>query len=282
VEPGTKDFGLAPVTTLLESTGASREFESQVLSVEPIMGDAVLLTVSVPSAVLTHLQPGQFFNIVTRFSGSFDPLLRRPYSVYRAHREPPALTFLVRPFGRGSAWLAERLPGERLGMLGPLGNSFIVPSRAQRLLMIGGGVGVAPLVMLSDEAASRNLDVVFVMGAANEAGLLAASELSDRIEYVVATDDGSRGHRGLATDLVRDFVQWADQIFACGPEPMYRTLRAVLEPLRTNRKPSVQISVERGMACGLGASLGCVVETTHGMIASCVKGPVFELDEILL
>ena len=282
MEPGTKDFGLAPVTTLLESTGASREFESQVLSVEPIMGDAVLLTVSVPSAVLTHLQPGQFFNIVTRFSGSFDPLLRRPYSVYRAHREPPALTFLVRPFGRGSAWLAERLPGERLGMLGPLGNSFIVPSRAQRLLMIGGGVGVAPLVMLSDEAASRNLDVVFVMGAANEAGLLAASELSDRIEYVVATDDGSRGHRGLATDLVRDFVQWADQIFACGPEPMYRTLRAVLEPLRTNRKPTVQISVERGMACGLGACLGCVVETTHGMIASCVKGPVFELDEILL
>jgi dihydroorotate dehydrogenase electron transfer subunit len=282
VEPGTKDFGLAPVTTLLERTGASREFESQVLSVEPIMGDAVLLTVSVPSAVLTHLQPGQFFNIVTRFSGSFDPLLRRPYSVYRAHREPPALTFLVRPFGRGSAWLAERLPGERLGMLGPLGNSFTIPSRAQRLLMIGGGVGVAPLVMLSDEAAARNLDVVFVMGAANEAGLLAASELSNGIEYVVATDDGSRGHRGLATEVVGEFVQWADQIFACGPEPMYRTLRAVIEPLRINRKPGVQISVERGMACGLGACLGCVVETTHGMIASCVQGPVFELDEVLL
>ena len=82
--------------------------------------------------------------------------------------------------------------------------------------------------------------------------------------------------------MVRDFVQWADQIFACGPEPMYRTLRAVLEPQRINRKPSVQVSVERGMACGLGACLGCVVETTHGMIASCVKGPVFELDEILL
>ena len=279
---GTKDFGLAPVTTSLEKTGASREFESRVLSVEPIMGDAVLLTVSAPSAMLSHLRPGQFFNIVTRFPGSFDPLLRRPYSVYRAHPDPSALTFLVRPFGRGSAWLAERVPGERLGMLGPLGNSFTVPSRAQRLLMVGGGVGVAPLVMLADEAASRNLDVVFVMGAANEAGLLAAAELSDRIEYVVATDDGSRGHRGLATDLIRDFVQWADQIFACGPEPMYRTLRAVLEPLRVNRKPGVQISVERGMACGLGACLGCVVETTHGMIASCVKGPVFDLDEILL
>jgi dihydroorotate dehydrogenase electron transfer subunit len=280
--PGTKDVSLAPVTSVMGKTGASREFESEVLSVEPIMGDAVLLTVSAPSVVLSHLQPGQFFNIVTRFSGSFDPLLRRPYSVYRSHGDPSALTFLVRPFGRGSAWLADRLPGERLGMLGPLGNSFSIPNRAQRLLMIGGGVGVAPLVMLSDEAAAKNLDVVFVMGAANETGLLAASELADRVEYLVATDDGSRGHHGLATEVVRDFVQWADQIYACGPEPMYRTLRAVVEPLRINRKPSVQISVERGMACGLGACLGCVVETTHGMIASCVKGPVFELDEIIL
>ena len=273
---------MAPVTTLIEKTGASREFESQVLSVEPIMGDAVLLTASAPSAVLSHLLPGQFFNIVTRFSGSFDPLLRRPYSVYRARHDPPSLTFLVRPFGRGSAWLAERLPGERLGMLGPLGNSFAIPNRAQRLLMIGGGVGVAPLVMLADEAATRKLDVVFIMGAANEAGLLSASELPGPVEYLVATDDGSRGHHGLATEVVRDFVQWADQVYACGPEPMYRTLRAVLEPLRVNRKPGVQVSVERGMACGLGACLGCVVETTRGMIASCVKGPVFELDEIVL
>ncbi len=279
---GKEELRLPAVTSWPESSGASGDFESQVLSVEPIMGDAILLTVSVPTRVLSHLQPGQFFNIVTRFPGSFDPLLRRPYSVYRAHRHTSTLTFLVRPFGRGSAWLAERLPGEPLGMLGPLGNSFTIPNRAQRLLMIGGGVGVAPLVMLSDEAVSRNLDVVFVMGAANEAGLLAASELSDRIEYVVATDDGSRGHRGLATEVVGNFVPWADQIYACGPEPMYRTLRAVVDPLRINRRPSVQVSVERGMACGLGACLGCVVETTRGMIASCVKGPVFDLDEVIL
>ena len=269
-------------TSWTETTGTSREFESQVLSVDPIMGDAILLTVSAPPAVARRLQPGQFFNIVTRFSGSFDPLLRRPYSVYRAHVDSATLTFLVRPFGRGSAWLAERTPGERLAMLGPLGNSFTIPNRARRLLMIAGGVGVAPLVMLSDEAVARGLDVVFVMGAADEAGLLAASELSGRIEYIVATDDGSRGHRGLATEVIGDYVQWADQMYACGPEPMYRTLRAVADPLRINRRPRVQVSVERGMACGLGACLGCVVETTHGMIASCVKGPVFDLDEVIL
>src|SRR3954463_16387119 len=136
-EPGKKEFELPPVSPLMETTGASREFDSQVLTVEPIMGDAVLLRVSAPPTVLSHLRAGQFFNVVTRFSGTFDPLLRRPYSVYRADRDASSLTFLVRPFGRGSAWLAERLPGERLEMLGPLGNSFTIPNRAQRLLMIG-------------------------------------------------------------------------------------------------------------------------------------------------
>ncbi len=261
---------------------SSREFQSRVLAVDPIMGDAILLTVSAPGPEVERLQSGQFFNIACRFPGSFDPLLRRPYSVYRVDREAASLTFLVRPFGRGSAWLAKRLPGESLDMLGPLGNSYVIPPRAQRLLMLAGGVGAAPLVMLSDDATERGLDVVFVMGAADATGLLPASELRGSVEYLVATDDGSRGHRGLATEIIADHVTWADQIFACGPEPMYRTLRAVVDPLRINRRPHVQISVERGMACGLGACLGCVVETKHGMITSCVKGPVFDLDEVVL
>ena len=167
-------------------------------------------------------------------------------------------------------------------MLGPLGNAYVISPRAQRVLMLAGGVGVAPLVMLSDEAAERRLDVVFVMGAADESGLLPASELRGSVEYLVATDDGSRGHRGLATEVLANHVNWADQIFACGPEPMYRTLRAVADPLRVNLRPKIQISVERGMACGLGACLGCVVETKRGMIASCVQGPVFDLDEVIL
>jgi dihydroorotate dehydrogenase electron transfer subunit len=77
-------------------------------------------------------------------------------------------------------------------------------------------------------------------------------------------------------------VAWADQIFACGPEAMFRSLREVADPRRLNGRPEIQVSVERGMACGLGACLGCVVETTHGMIPSCVQGPVFDLDEVIL
>jgi dihydroorotate dehydrogenase electron transfer subunit len=136
--------------------------------------------------------------------------------------------------------------------------------------------------MLSDVAVGRGLDVVFVMGAATASGLLPPAELANGIEYLVATDDGSRGHHGLATDLLADFVRWADVVYACGPEPMYRTLRTVMSPLQTNGKPPAQVSVERGMACGLGACLGCVVETKRGMIASCVAGPVFDLAEVVL
>lgn len=263
-------------------TGSTREFDGVIVAVEPIMGDSLLVTVTAPPHVVQRLLPGQFFNITCRFPTSLDPLLRRPYSVYRADPVAGTLTFLVRPFGRGSAWLADRKPGEVIGLLGPLGNSYTINDRAQRLLMLAGGVGVAPLVMLSDDATARGLDVVFVMGAASEAGLLAPAELAAGVEFLAATDDGSRGHRGLATDVLADYVTWADQIFACGPEPMYRTLRDVVNPLRVNRKPPVQVSVERGMACGLGACLGCVVETTRGMIASCVQGPVFDLDELVI
>lgn len=263
-------------------TGSNREFDGTIVSVEPIMGDALLVTVTAPRHIVQRLLPGQFFNIICRFPTSLDPLLRRPYSVFRVDLAASTLTFLVRPFGRGSAWLADRKPGEVIGLLGPLGNSFTVNERAQRLLMLAGGVGVAPLVMLADDATARGLDVVFVMGAASEDGLLAPTELPPGVEFLAATDDGSRGHHGLATDVVADYVTWADQVFACGPEPMYRTLRDVVTPLRVNRKPPVQVSVERGMACGLGACLGCVVETRRGMIASCVQGPVFDLDDLVI
>lgn len=246
------------------------------------MGDASLVTVTAPAAVAAGLKAGQFFNIMTRAPSAFDPLLRRPYSVYRVNRADSTLTFLVRPFGRGSAWLSARKVGESLGLLGPLGNQFQFAPRSQRVVMLGGGVGVAPLVMLADEATAKGLDIAFLMGAASESGLLPAAELAPGVEYSVATDDGSRGHHGFATDLIGAYVTWADQIFSCGPEPMFRTLREAVEPLRINRRPTIQVSVERGMACGLGACLGCVVETRQGMIPSCVQGPVFDLDQMIL
>jgi dihydroorotate dehydrogenase electron transfer subunit len=260
--------------------GRSREIEGDVVALEPAMGDSTLLTVRVPSAVAAEIRPGRFFDILCRPDGSSDPLLRRPYSVFASDPARAELQFLVRPYGRGSAWLARRRRGDVLDLLGPLGNAYTLDPGARHLLMVAGGVGVAPLVLLAREAVASGRNVVFLLGAADASGLLAAGHLPSAVEYVVATDDGSKGHRGFVTDLVPDYVRWADQVFACGPEPMYRSLRNGLLPLRIGNRPRVQVSMEREMACGLGACLGCVVETKRGMRTSCVEGPVFDMDDV--
>jgi dihydroorotate dehydrogenase electron transfer subunit len=259
----------------------AREFTSQVVAVEPEMGDAVLLTLTTPAGMAATLRPGQFVDVLCREDGSFDPLLRRPYSVYRTEPSTDQIVLLVRPFGRGSTWLAARHPGETLDVLGPLGNAFEISPRATNLLMVAGGVGAAPLVFLSDVAVASGVNVTFLMGAATADGLLSADQLPRAVEYVVATDDGSQGHKGFVTDLLPEYVRWADQVFACGPEAMFVSLRDTIQPHRIGGKPKVQVSVERTMACGLGACLGCVVETRHGMRTSCVQGPVFDMDDIV-
>jgi dihydroorotate dehydrogenase electron transfer subunit len=258
-----------------------REFTATIVATEPIMGDASILTFTAPDNLATHVQGGHFVDILCRLDNSSDPLLRRPYSVYEAHPAHGTISVLVRPFGRGSAWLIDRQIGTTLDVLGPLGNTFTVAPKSTNLLMVAGGVGAAPLVLLSEEAVAKGLSVTYLMGAADESGLLPASALPGQVEYVVATDDGSRGHAGFVTDLVPQYARWADQVFACGPEPMFRSLRNSLGPHRIGGKPTVQLSVERTMACGLGACLGCVVETKQGMQASCVYGPVYDMDDLV-
>jgi dihydroorotate dehydrogenase electron transfer subunit len=191
------------------------------------------------------------------------------------------MTVLVRPFGRGSAWLVEQPPGVRLDVLGPLGNTFQVASKSQNLLLVGGGVGAAPLLMLAREAVSRGLNVTYLLGAATAEGLLAPEHVPGEVEYHTATDDGSAGHAGFVTDLIPESLAWADQVFTCGPEPMFRSLRQQVLANRFGDKPRVQMCVERTMACGVGACLGCVVETRSGMKTSCVDGPVFDMETLI-
>ena len=261
--------------------GRTREVAGEVVALEPVMGDSTLLTLKVPSSAIAETRPGRFFDILCRSDESYDPLLRRPYSVFASDRSSGTLTFLVRPFGRGSQWLTRRRVGDSLDLLGPLGNAYSPDPGSRNLLMVAGGVGVSPLVVLANEMVASGRSVAFLLGAADATGLLAASHLPAAVEYVVATDDGSKGHRGFVTELVPDLVRWADQIFACGPEAMYRSLRNAVLPLRIGKRPTVQVSMEREMACGLGACLGCVVGTRRGMKTSCVQGPVFDMDDIL-
>lgn len=261
--------------------GWSREFRGIISGTQPVMGDSMLITFTAPDGLIADAKPGQFVEMLCRSDHSSDPLLRRPFSVYSADPERREMTVLVRPFGRGSGWLVEQGIGTELDVLGPLGNTFVVAPKSRNLLMVAGGVGAAPLRMLAETSIRAGLNVTYLLGAMNANGLLAAEHLPEEVEYVVATNDGSAGHQGFVTDLIPQYLKWADQVFSCGPEPMFRSLRREVLDNRFADKPTVQLSVERTMACGVGACLGCVVPTKHGMKPSCVDGPVFDMDELV-
>jgi dihydroorotate dehydrogenase electron transfer subunit len=190
-------------------------------------------------------------------------------------------------------------------MLGPLGRPFEVDPRSQHLLLIAGGLGMAGVRSLADEAVRDGRQVTLLFGAASARDVYPTSLLPDEVEYVIATDDGSVGHHGYVTDLVPAYEAWADQAFACGPEPMLQAL-ARLAATRNNRmgvaklgrkrgsgkaipagspnarrRAFLQVSMEQRMGCAVGACLGCVVMATSGIPQRvCREGPVFASDEI--
>ncbi len=226
------------------------------------------------------VKPGQFVHL--RCGTSFDPLLRRPLSVLRTGASQqnylPAYHYevLYEVVGRGTELLSRLRPGDLVDVLGPLGRPFQIDRATRRLLLIGGGVGIVPLVALAEEAIRRDLSVTLLGGFQTSAKVFPPDRLPAEVEYQVATDDGSVGHRGVVTELVAEYLAWADQVCACGPVPMLRAL-AMLE--RPRRLP-FSVAMEERMGCAMGVCLGCVVPTKHGLQRVCRDGPVFELDEI--
>ena len=134
--------------------------------------------------------------------------------------------------GRGTDWFTHLRPGDAIDLLGPLGRPFEVDPRSRHLLLVAGGLGMAGVRMLADEAIRDGRQVTLLFGAASAREVYPSSLLPDEVEYIVATDDGSLGHHGYVTDLVAEYEGWADQAFACGPQPMLATLARLAEGRR--------------------------------------------------
>src|SRR6476661_7552155 len=165
---------------------------------------------------------GQFVHM--RTGDDTGMVLRRPFSVNTADPVTGIITIHFRVIGRGTAWFTRLRPGDPVDLLGPLGRPFEVDPRSRHLLLVAGGLGMAGVRMLADEALRDGRQVTLLFGAANSHEVYPSSLLPDEVEYVVATDDGSLGHHGFVTDLVPGYEAWADQAFACGPAPMLAAL----------------------------------------------------------
>jgi len=254
-------------------------------------------------ALASGSRAGQFVHVRTGdYSGL---LLRRPLSINTADPATGVITIHFRTVGRGTDWLTRLRPGETLDMLGPLGRTFEVDPRSRHLLLVAGGLGIAGVRMLIDEAIRDGRQVVVLFGAASARDVYPSSLLPDEVEYAVATDDGSLGHAGLVTELVADYEAWADQAFACGPKPMLAALATLAAGRRerlgvaklgrkrgggrrdpvgspaARRKSFLQVALEQNMGCAVGACLGCVVMGVTGQPQRvCREGPVFAAEEI--
>ena len=232
--------------------------------------------------IAAHARPGQFLHVRPAPVGehgtfSFDPLLRRPLSILRADAKAGEVEILYDVVGRGTALLARARVADEIDILGPLGKPFELAPKTRHALLVGGGIGVVPLVMLAEAALARDVAVTLLAGYRTAAKAFPTSLIPTEAEYVVTTDDGTHGRPGFVTSAALEYLPWADQIFACGPIPMLQALRRLDLP----RSLPVQISMEAHMGCAMGVCLGCVVETRHGLKRVCRDGPVFSLREMV-
>lgn len=239
--------------------------------------------------------PGQF--VMVRCGDKLT--LRRPISIHRVTESGEVYFFFtgvglakenivpsgcgidfVLGKGEGTLWLSRREKGDKLDLLGPLGNGFTVDSRSRNLLLVAGGIGIAPLIFLAEWALNQGKSVKLLLGARTKEGLYPNELLPKGIEVELVTEDGNVGKKGMVSEYVIDHVGWADQIYACGPKAMYQAIAGKSVEKRT--KKAVQILLEVRMGCGIGACYGCSIPTKQGMKRVCLDGPAFNLDEVLL
>jgi dihydroorotate dehydrogenase electron transfer subunit len=251
--------------------------QALVLSSEEVCQSSHLVWLSAP-AVGRAAHPGQFLMI--RCGEGWDPLLPRPVTFHRFRQigdeRQFAILFDLR--GRGTDWLSRRQPGDLVSLFGPLGRGYAVRRESQNLLLVAGGIGITALVALADEAIAQGRAVTLLQGAKTAARLFPSASLPQEVEVITATDDGSAGHRGLVPELLPQYLPWADQVFACGPNAMYEAMAAIMR--QQGSRKSVQVLLEEHMACGMGVCYCCAVFTRRGVRLVCKDGPRFELREV--
>jgi len=239
--------------------------------------------------IVREARAGQFVMIQTRTGSA--PLLRRPFSISGTQED--LFFVLYRVVGQGTLLMADKREGESLSVLGPLGRGFELPADQEKCLLVAGGVGVAPLFFLAQTIKTARIEFMMGFGTAGE--ILKTSEVdSPNVNVAIATDDGTYGHAGPATDLLEAYIEErkdekeALSIFTCGPKPMLKKVALIAKQLDL----PCQASLEAAMACGLGACLGCAVKAAPSCAVEaspkegqtyryvCKDGPVFPVQAI--
>jgi len=247
----------------------------QVKSIEHVSDKHVLIKLT-DTNPLPEMLPGQFVEV--KVEGSPTTFLRRPISINFVDRESNELWFLVAAIGDGTRQMAKLHDGDTLNVVLPLGNGFTMPeSSEERVLLIGGGVGVAPLLYMGAEMKRMGIEPTFLLGARSEKDLLETNLFEQYGRVFVTTENGSMGEKGFVTNHTILQKEEFTRIATCGPKPM------MMAVARYAHKASIdcEASLENMMACGVGACLCCVEKTVEGNLCVCKQGPVFNVRRLL-
>ena len=247
----------------------------KVVSVESLSDKHVLIKLT-DDKPLPEIVPGQFVEV--RVDHSPNTMLRRPISVNFVDYEVNQLWLLVAMVGDGTRQLAKLKSGDLLNCVLPLGNGFTMPAdKSQKFLLVGGGVGVAPLLYFGKCIKDMGAEPVFLLGARTDKDLLELDEFAKIGRVCITTEDGSAGEQGFVTNHSILQREQFDMISTCGPKPM------MVSVARYAHKVGVdcEVSLENKMACGVGACLCCVEKTTKGNQCVCKDGPVINIKNLL-
>ena len=247
------------------------QIDLRVSAVEHINEKYVLIRLTDDNP-LPEMIPGQFVEI--KVEGSQTTFLRRPISIHYVDREKNELWLLVAVVGQGTRAMASLSAGDTMNMVLPLGNGFTISAR--KTLLVGGGVGVAPLLYAGKAIREAGGEPVFLLGARSAKDLLEIERFRAIGRVLTTTEDGSDGERGFVTDHSVWEKETFQMISVCGPKPM---MVAVARKAREKNIPC-EVSLENMMACGLGACLCCVENTTDGNVCVCKEGPIFSTDKL--
>ncbi|MBN1340346.1 MAG: dihydroorotate dehydrogenase electron transfer subunit [Bacteroidales bacterium] len=223
-----------------------------------------------------EILPGNFAEIL--LYNSPKTFLRRPFSVFDVNEEQQTLSFYIKIIGEGTRKLSEHKKGDILNLIYPLGNSFSFPAPGSKVLMVGGGSGIAPFLLLGKLLRELGIESSFLFGARSASDIVLTEMFEPFGKVLVTTEDGMRGHHGIVTGhpALKDNISDFDMIYTCGPEPMMKAVAA----LSAAAGIPCEASLENTMACGFGVCLSCVTETVEGNKCVCTSGPVFNTKQL--
>lgn len=252
---------------------AKRTLDFQIIDNKQLKKDFCILELLSPEA-LPEMYPGQFVQVkVDSSPGTF---LRRPFSVHDVDYKKNTIKLLVQIAGKGTLALSLLKKGDSINLILPLGNSFSRPAEGEKILLIGGGCGVAPLLFLAKYLKSNDYKFDILMGFRSRDRIIEYDDYEKLGRVFLTTEDGSKGEKGYVTHHSLLKKEKFDRIYCCGPDSMMKAVASYAGKNDIN----CEVSLENLMACGIGVCLCCVVNTVKGNICTCTDGPVFNINDL--